>query len=518
MSQHATTTDAEQDDPDDLVAAFLTLFGPEPEPEPQPATINWADPTPVAWALGGFALTTAQLNATTDPPGLALTYDPDARNRLGVGTHTLTASLSPGQNYVAQPKQASLTVNKLRARIVWNQPQPLTWAPGGVSAGEGELNAVTDPPGGKIAYEHGTQGKLTPGEHRITAKIAEGEPYEADPVVQTLTVKKAKAKIAWDTPAPVPWVPNGFVVGPAQLNAATDPPNLKLVYSGHDGGGKEVGDHALTAKLDESNYEAEDKSVTLKVTKADPQLSWKKASGSFDWKPNLTVNANFASNLNNPLNLPITYNPPINSPLAVGSNDIAVTATDAVHYDQTPKTFTLTIRPLKAEIGLIKEIEVPADQNASWTVDVSAVEARTKPPNLALAYDPPNGTTIYAGNDGITVSLDPSVTNYKADQGWAKIKLVFPPKAQPGEAEDNDTTSTKISKTLLNREYPYGAGNVTPHIHHYGNSYHIKLAGGQRLNLVQNGTVYPDNFETALQDCSRNERLVAIINAIRNQY
>jgi hypothetical protein len=208
------------------------------------------------------------------------------------------------------------------------------------------------------------------------------------------------------------------------------------------------------------------------------------------WQPNITVNDKFATNLNNPLHLAITFNPPLGTPLVVGPNTIAVTATDAAHYDQTPKIFTLTIRPAPATIGLIKEIEVPADENSSWKVDVAAVETRTKPPGLALEYDPPDGTTIYPGNQGITVSLHPSVTTYKADQGWAKVNLVFPPKSQPGDDEDEGGTTTTVSKSVLKREWCYGHGGVTPHIHHYGNSYHVKVAGGDRLNLVQQGVVY----------------------------
>lgn len=487
-----------------------------------PARINWDPPADVVWAPGGFALGDTQLNATTEPGGLRLAFDPPAGQRLGVGTHTLTASLAPGQIYSAQPKQVQLKVGKIPARIVWNPPANVIWVPGGFTPGATQLDAVTDPPGGQIVYVHETDGPLAPGPHRITGRIAEDDNYEAAPVTHTLTVDKAPARIIWDTPASVPWTPpGGFIVGDSQLNATTDPPGLKIVYSGHDGGGKEVGDHQLTAKLDDPNYVAADTSVTLTVTKADPRLSWPRTSGHTKVKAGtrLTVNAPITNQVANPDNVALTFTPSAGAPLALGANTITVTASDTAHYIQTPRTFTLTIRE-EATIGLIKDIEVPADAEGKWIVDVSALEVRTKPPGLAVVYDPPNGTEIYAGNAGITVSLDPSVTNYVAEQGWAKVTLVFPPKpeARPDDNEAVGTGEVHVTKGMLNKEYPYGAGNTTPHIHKYGDSFHIKLAGGQRLNLVQKGALYQDNLETTRQAVRGNATLLAIINALVKPY
>ena len=509
----ANPTAADTDDEIDMVAAFLALFGPEPEPEPQPATINWTPPAPVTWTPGGFALSRAQLTATTEPPGLELVFDPPEDERLGVATHTLTAALAPGQNYVAQPKQVQLTVNKIPATIIWNQPAALTWEPGGATPGDLQLDAATDPPGGRIAYIHATAGKLPPGPHRITAQIAEGEPYEAAPVTHTLTVNKAPAEILWQTPAPVPWVPGGFVVSNAQLTASTNPPDLNFTYSGHDGGGLEVGDHTLTATLNEPNYEAAPKSVTLTVTRADPQLSWIKPALRTAWQSDTKVNRNFETNLNNPLGLALTYNPPLGTPLAVARNTISVTAADSAHYEQTPVTFTLNITPAPAIIGLIKHIDVPAAEDGGWKVDVAAIEVRTKPPGLAVTYDPADGTVIYPGQ-GITVSLDPSVTTHIADPVTVKVDIKFPPKPEPQDTEGEGGDPTHVAKSVLKREWSYGGPNVTPHIHHYGTSYHIKLAGGKRLNLVQKGTIYEDNVDNALEKCESDVRLCAIIKAI----
>ncbi|RAP32888.1 hypothetical protein DID80_08430 [Candidatus Marinamargulisbacteria bacterium SCGC AAA071-K20] len=59
--------------------------------------------------------------------------------------------------------------------------------------------------------------------------------------------------------------------------------------------------------------------------------------------------------------------------------------------------------------------------------------------------------------------------------------------------------------------FPYGAKNKTPHIHAYGGGFHVKLAGGKRLNIVQKGTVYKDNLIEALEASKENNALRKVI-------
>lgn len=592
MSQTQQNPAADEDEID-LVAAFLTLFGPdtEEEPEPQPATINWTTPAPVEWTPGGFKLTTTQLNATTSPPDLPLVYTPGPEDApLGVDTHLLGVALEPGTGYVAEPKQVSLVVKKAPAKIVWAAPAPVTWAPDGFVPGETELNAKADPggkiaythetqgplspgehkitasiadgepyeaapvtvtltvkkapakiawatpapvtwapdgfapgetelnakadPGGKIAYTHETEGPLSPGEHKITASIAEGEPYEAAPVTVTLTVKKAPATIVWATPAPVPWVPGGFVPDGTQLNADTQPPGLSFDYSGHDGPGKELGPHVLTATLTEPNYEAAPKQVTLVVTPADPQLSWVKATGTTPWKPDLKVPSAIVGQVTNPLLLPLSFKPAIGDPLSLGRNTIDVIADDP-HYDQTPKTLRLTVVPMKAEIKHHKEAEVIADTARGWAFDASALKAITEPRGLPLVYNVTAGDSLYPGMP-ITISLDPAVKTHAAEPVEATPKFVYP---EPEEDQpDEPAENIKISKSVEGREYPYGSANTVPHIHKYGADFHIKLGTGERLDLVRNGKLLKDELRIVRGACKGRPRLLATVNFLVKDY
>ncbi len=62
---------------------------------------------------------------------------------------------------------------------------------------------------------------------------------------------------------------------------------------------------------------------------------------------------------------------------------------------------------------------------------------------------------------------------------------------QPKTAASS-TTARKVSRSLLASEYPFGAANQIPHIHHYPGGDHLKIVDRgsvKRYNIVQNGKV-----------------------------
>lgn len=86
----------------------------------------------------------------------------------------------------------------------------------------------------------------------------------------------------------------------------------------------------------------------------------------------------------------------------------------------------------------------------------------------------------------------------KLEKQFAKKKVVSE-EDDDGDEEEVPETPEKISKSLLNREYPYGGKKVTPHIHQYPSGFHLKIAGGRRINLFQGGVEYASGVAEALE-------------------
>lgn len=71
--------------------------------------------------------------------------------------------------------------------------------------------------------------------------------------------------------------------------------------------------------------------------------------------------------------------------------------------------------------------------------------------------------------------------------------------------------------------YAYGHGGVTPHIHCYNNGAHLKVAGGDRYNLVVNNrrvlqTSLDEAFDRVRHDypLADNAVRVALLQAMRD--
>lgn len=81
-----------------------------PPPMPTPVVIQWNDPAPITV---GTPLSSTQLNATSNVPATP-SYDPDFREVLAVGTHTLTVTFTPldTAKYATAKKTVTLVVNQ----------------------------------------------------------------------------------------------------------------------------------------------------------------------------------------------------------------------------------------------------------------------------------------------------------------------------------------------------------------------------------------------------------------------
>ena len=91
-------------------------------------------------------------------------------------------------------------------------------------------------------------------------------------------------------------------------------------------------------------------------------------------------------------------------------------------------------------------------------------------------------------------------------------------KIEPKGKKGSKAKRSRIKRSVLNREYPYGSANTTPHIHHYGDSYHLKAhdrGSIKRYNIIQNGqrrSQYKDALRVA------KGKVKEIVDAILEKY
>ena len=88
-------------------------------------TIIWSNPANITH---GTALSNTQLDATGSVPG-PISYNPVAGTILGVGTHTLNATLTPtdSANYTIATDSVSLNVTQATPTITWSNPANIAY-------------------------------------------------------------------------------------------------------------------------------------------------------------------------------------------------------------------------------------------------------------------------------------------------------------------------------------------------------------------------------------------------------
>jgi hypothetical protein len=143
--------------------------------------ITWNTPSSITY---GTALSSAQLNATA-LGGAALTYLPADGSVLNAGTQTLKVIAAESNNYKADSKEVSLTVNKA----------PVILTLGNLShTYDGTLKLATATTTPAIAGVTVTGSGTNAGDYVATASLSNPN-YEAEPVSGTLTIAKAMATI-----------------------------------------------------------------------------------------------------------------------------------------------------------------------------------------------------------------------------------------------------------------------------------------------------------------------------------
>jgi streptogramin lyase len=250
--------------------------------------ITWHTPTAIAY---GTALGTTQLNATSTAAG-TFTYSPAAGTVLGVGSHTLTVTLTPtnAADYTTATANATvtLTVNKATPSITWATPAAITY---GTALSATQLNA-SSPVAGKFTYSPAAGTTLTAGSHTLSVAFASTDTtdYNTASSSVTLTVNKATPSITWATPKAITY---GTALSGTQLNASSSVAG-KFTYSPVSGTVLTAGSHSLSvtfAPTDSADYATATDSMTLVVNKATPTVKLTSSASSIVVGKTLTFTA-----------------------------------------------------------------------------------------------------------------------------------------------------------------------------------------------------------------------------------
>ncbi len=224
---------------------------------------------------------TASCNGTNWTDASFFTYEIPA---LTAGTKTVKVTFNPDDsNYKTVSDTTIIEVIQAEPTITWNQPETITITYG--TALSAILLNATSTSDGTISYTLGSStgtnamdALLNVGEYTVYANIAESGNFTATSIHKSLNVIKADPEITWSNPADITY---GTVLSDNQLNASSAA-GSNFVYS-LDAAGQtpaagvtlDAGTHTIYATLPQSaNYNDKQISVSIKVNKATPSISW----------------------------------------------------------------------------------------------------------------------------------------------------------------------------------------------------------------------------------------------------
>jgi hypothetical protein len=385
-------------------------------------TIAWTTPAAI---VHGTALGTTQLNATTNPlvaGTFAYTVNgvPALGQVLPAGSHTITAAFTPADavNYTTATATVGVTVTSATTpTITWATPGALTY---GTALSSAQLNASADV-AGTFSYTVNAApaaGRvLAAGIHTITALFtpADATSYAGATATVTIEILKAMPTIAWPAPADIVY---GTPLGAAQLNASSAVPGT-FVYTPAAGTVLPVS-AARTLSVtftptDAANYSTRTMTVSIRVVKATPVLTWPTPAAITYGTPlgaaQLSATANVAGTF--------AYSPAAGTILTAGTGktlSATFTPTDTANYTTATRSVTIAVLQASLEIAWPAPAAVtypaPVDNtmlNAAVTTTVTGTFAYTVDGGLPAA-----GRVLNAGAHTLKAVFTPSDANYQA--------------------------------------------------------------------------------------------------------
>ena len=235
-------------------------------------TITWEAPAAIMY---GTAISSAQLNATADVPGIFNYMLPAGVQNAG--THELSALFQPvdGQNYndvtVTRPitvNQAPLTIQTNASSKVYGQALPAFSVSGTGFMYDDGVGWLLGTP----TFSTSATATSNVGTYAVTPGGVSSPNYSITFVDGTLTITTAATSVSWNTPGAITY---GTALSGAQLNATGSVAGT-MAYSPAAGAVLDAGTHALSVTFtpNSSNYSGATASVSISVAKATPTITW----------------------------------------------------------------------------------------------------------------------------------------------------------------------------------------------------------------------------------------------------
>jgi CSLREA domain-containing protein len=385
------------------------------------ASVTFTAPT--NGATGTFANSnSASVTVSTDANGIA-TAPAFTANSI-TGDFAVTASVTG----IAGTVNYALTNRSSSQSITFPSPGNRTFgdAPIALTASSSSGLPVSYTIISGPASVNGNMLTIT-GAGTVTVRASQAGNASFDPaqnVDQTFTVNKAIGTLALSNLSQI------YDGSAKAVIVTTTPWNLSgvTITYGHNGNVVQsptnVGSYAVTASLNNNNYQAADATGTLVISKADQSISFAAlATRTYDDKP-FSISATASSGL------PVSFSI-VSGPASISGNTVTIAAagTITIRASQAGDTNYKPAQSVDQTISVDKAAASITLSNLSQTYDghAKAVIVTTNPTNLSgvtITYSQ-NGTSVQspatAGSYNVTASL--SNNNYQANDAMGTLVI-----------------------------------------------------------------------------------------------
>jgi Flp pilus assembly CpaE family ATPase len=372
-----------------------------PSQQSEPETRTYRGATYEKGADGKWHL---QKTAASAPPASAEPVSVEQASAEPVRVEEPTAE----QNAAVEP------VHQETPAIAWSTPAPISY---GAALSATQLNAVVTIPGAFV-YTPAEGEVLAVGIHTLSVAFTPEDTATCTTAqaAVSLTVNKATPVITWTTPAPIAY---GAALSATQLNATASVPGT-FFYTPAAGVVPRAGVQTLLVTFtpaDTEEYETEQATVSLTITKATPVITWT-TPAPIAYGAELS-----ATQLNATASVPGTfvYTPAAGVVPTAGVQTLLVTftPTDTEDYATEQATVSLTITKATPAVAW------PTPEPIAYGVALSAAQlnATALVPGK-FTYLPGIGAVLAAGRHSLTLTFVPTdSTNYTAAHATVSLAV-----------------------------------------------------------------------------------------------
>jgi VCBS repeat-containing protein len=370
--------------------------------DPARPLLSWPEPSPI---IGGAALTSSQLNASSSVPGTFM-YEPPLGFIPPVGEHILSAHFTPDDqaNYLPGSIQVPLLVQPGTVTLRWQTPEPIVY---GTALDDAQLNASCDPPEdalGDLVYQPSAGEVLPAGLQTLTVTWQSHQTGGDDPVSAQvrLLVRKATPEVWWQSPEPASY---GTPISEAQRTAGSAVSG-SFAYAQELGTVLGGGQHLLQAHFSPAAEYADNYvgnvpvSTTWRILPAMPQLSWLQPTPIAYGTPLSCVQLQASADVPGSL----VYHPSAGTVLAVGQQQLQAffTPTNTANYSSADIDTTLLVQPSAPTITWPQ----PVPYRYPQALPSRYLNARASLPG-ELLYAPTAGIQLLPGEQVLSVDFVP---------------------------------------------------------------------------------------------------------------